>query len=48
MGNFMSGRFPQGRGQAALRDASLILNARELVKGGVVGGIDGMVGRSNQ
>ncbi len=29
MGNFMSGRFPQGREQAALRDVSLILDARD-------------------
>jgi hypothetical protein len=34
----MSGRYPRGERQAALREHSLILDAREMVKGGVIRG----------
>jgi hypothetical protein len=38
MGGMLSGRFRRGERQAALRERSLILDARELVKCGVVRG----------
>jgi hypothetical protein len=38
MGGFLSGRHQRGERRTALREHSLILDARELVKGGVIQG----------